>query len=94
MKATLITYYNHGDLYSDYSGVVVLIDGKFAQGFGDEYHDKGDDTARGFIQGIGFFKGSELEVEEFSAELTEEDSFSYIYKESELKFLKDKETWE
>ncbi len=48
------------DFGGDYSSVEVAFDGKTVAEFGDYYHDKGDDKADGFIEGVAFALGKKL----------------------------------
>lgn len=51
IKITVITHYHQSDpdFHADYWGVTVEFDGEEVAKFGDEYHDKGEDKAQGFV---------------------------------------------
>lgn len=49
----------------DYSGVRVIIDDKVLKEYGDHYHDKGAEKAKGFVDGYTYnLSESEYVVEE------------------------------
>ena len=59
IKVQLIYHYSveDEDCGGDYCSVDVMVDGKKVIGYGDYYHDKGAETAGGFIDGLKFVYG-------------------------------------
>lgn len=68
MKVEVITWYGYyedeevSDMGGDYWGVDVKIDGKLVKEYGDYYHDKGSEQAIGFVAGLRYALGEDLEV--------------------------------
>jgi major membrane immunogen (membrane-anchored lipoprotein) len=63
-KITVTTwfgYYDEEDKDEDFGGdcqgVDIYIDGKLVKSYGDYYHDKGEEKAEGFIDGVAYILG-------------------------------------
>lgn len=51
---------NEEEFGGDYYAIRVELDGEVVATYGDYYHDKGADRARGFIHGYCFAKGVKI----------------------------------
>jgi hypothetical protein len=59
VKVKIVTHYAKDDpeCSSDYYDVEVFVDNKVAITYGDYYHDKGDEAADAFVEGLKFVLG-------------------------------------
>ena len=55
----VITHYYKSDpeFISDYTGIEIIINDKPIAYFGDDYHDKGRDKCKGFLEGMKYIVG-------------------------------------
>lgn len=57
-KILIKTVYDVGCIGGDYIDVELWLDGKMVESFGDDYHNKGDETLGGFLQGLKYAFGT------------------------------------
>lgn len=68
-KVEIISYYDFKDkkFDYDYEEIDIYVDGKLAECYGDDYHDKGYDKSDGFVDALNFIYGSKnIEVKRYN----------------------------
>lgn len=79
------------DCGGDYSEVAVILDNKVLVKYGDHYHDKGKETAIGFVDGFNFISDIKYQRSGVNIAMDDEGEHTFNDKDILIKFKAQKD---